>query len=63
MKDRSLGRDIRYSDEELKRYTGKTHDELKGWAEDAPGVGRNQKAGKIGMGSGSGGAATVGGDG
>lgn len=59
----SLGRKTHYSDEELKKHTGKTNDELKAWAENAPGVGKNQKAGKIGMGPGSGGAATIGGDG
>lgn len=63
IQDRSLGSRTNYSDEDLKRYTGKSNDELKSWATNAPDVGRNQKAGKIGMGPGSGGAGAVGGDG
>jgi hypothetical protein len=52
-----------FSDDDLLKYTGRSRDELKTWMEDAPGVGKNQNAGKIGMGPGTGGAATVGGDG
>lgn len=50
------------SDEDLKKYTGKSSEELKTWMQDAPGVGRNQKAGKVGMGPGTGGAVVYGAD-
>ena len=39
------------SDEDIKKYTGKTRDELKEWADTQPGVGKNQLAGKISMGN------------
>lgn len=55
-----LGSKIPHSDEDMKRWTGKTNDELKTWAENAPGVGKNQKAGRIGMGLASGGVANMG---
>jgi hypothetical protein len=33
------------SEEEIKKYTGKSRDELKTWADGTPGVGKNQLAG------------------
>ncbi|CAM1510903.1 Fc.00g084160.m01.CDS01 [Cosmosporella sp. VM-42] len=42
------------SDEDLKKYTGKTREELNAWADTQPGVGKNQLAGKISMGGTSG---------
>ncbi|KAK5996891.1 hypothetical protein PT974_02238 [Cladobotryum mycophilum] len=51
------------SDEDIKKYTGMTRDELNTWAETQPGVGKNQLAGKISVGpaSGFGGVAAAGG--
>lgn len=48
------------SDEDIKKYTGKSRDELNAWAEHQPGVGKNQLAGKLALGSapGLGGVAT-----
>ncbi|RGP61565.1 hypothetical protein FSPOR_9891 [Fusarium sporotrichioides] len=34
------------SDEDIKKYTGKTREELKTWADSTPGVGKNQLAGR-----------------
>lgn len=47
------------SDEELKKYTGMTRDEINGWARDRPHVAGNRLAGSIDVGpaSGLGGAA------
>ncbi|KAM4066226.1 hypothetical protein HRG_000361 [Hirsutella rhossiliensis] len=42
------------SDEDIKKYTGKSRDELNAWAEDQPGVGKNQLAGKLAVGGASG---------
>ena len=42
------------SDEDLKKYTGKSREELKAWADTQPGVGKNQLAGKITQGPASG---------
>lgn len=42
------------TDEDILKYTGKTRDELNKWAETQPGVGKNQAAGKISVGSASG---------
>jgi len=46
------------SDEDLKKYTGKTRAEFDAWKETTPGVGKNQLAGKLAVGptSGLGGA-------
>jgi hypothetical protein len=33
------------SDEDIKKYTGKSRDELKTWADGTPGVGKNQLSG------------------
>jgi hypothetical protein len=63
IQDHSLGADTHYSEEDLKKYTGKSSDELKTWMENAPNVGKNQKASKIGMGAGTGGAVTYSGEG
>ncbi|EHK27013.1 uncharacterized protein TRIVIDRAFT_215039 [Trichoderma virens Gv29-8] len=51
------------SDEDILKYTGKTRDELNAWAENQPGVGKNQAAGKLTVGASSGfaGAAAAGG--
>ncbi|RYP80867.1 hypothetical protein DL769_002245 [Monosporascus sp. CRB-8-3] len=37
-----LGRDNKISNEDLKKYTGKSKTELEKWAETTPGVGKNQ---------------------
>ncbi|POR31690.1 hypothetical protein TPAR_08099 [Tolypocladium paradoxum] len=42
------------SDEDLKKYTGKTRDEFDAFAANTPGVGRNQLAGKMSVGPASG---------
>ncbi|EXJ93000.1 hypothetical protein A1O3_01556 [Capronia epimyces CBS 606.96] len=42
------GRGVQLSDEELKKYTGKDHAELKEWAKTHPGVAGNQGSGRIG---------------
>ena len=42
------------SDEDIKKYTGKSHGELKEWADVTPGVGKNQLAGKLAMGEAAG---------
>jgi hypothetical protein len=42
------------SDEDVLKYTGKTREELNAWAETKPGVGKNQLAGKVNLGSTSG---------
>lgn len=42
------------SDDDILKYTGKTRDELKSWADGQPGVGKNQLAGKLAIGSASG---------
>lgn len=52
--DKKLGRDSKFTDAELKESTGKTNEEMKEWAEGAPGVGKNQVAGKVDMGSSTG---------
>ncbi|KOS21928.1 hypothetical protein ESCO_002118 [Escovopsis weberi] len=51
------------SEADIKKYTGKSRDELAAWAETQPGVGKNQLAGKITIGpaAGLGGVATAGG--
>jgi hypothetical protein len=51
------------SEEDVIKYTGKTKAELATWADNQPGVGKNQLAGKITMGnaSGLGGVAAAGG--
>ncbi|GAO13406.1 uncharacterized protein UV8b_00610 [Ustilaginoidea virens] len=48
-------------DEDILKYTGKTRDQLHAWADETPGVGRNQLAGKLALGpaSGLGGAAAA----
>lgn len=57
--DKKRGEPI--SDEDLKKYTGKTRDEINEWAESRPGVGKNQLAGGVAIGpaSGLGGVATA----
>ncbi|KAF4450250.1 hypothetical protein F53441_6532 [Fusarium austroafricanum] len=47
------------SDEDILKYTGKTRDELNTWADNQPGVGKNQLAGTVTVGpvSGFGGVA------
>lgn len=48
------------SDEDIKKYTGMSRDELGGWADAQPGVGRNQLAGRAaGPASGLGGVAAA----
>ena len=42
------------NDDDIKKYTGRSHDEITEWAETAPGVGKNQLAGKISVGGASG---------
>ncbi|KAL7948748.1 hypothetical protein V8C42DRAFT_341793 [Trichoderma barbatum] len=42
------------TDEDIVKYTGKTRDELNAWAENEPGVGKNQAAGKLAVGAASG---------
>lgn len=42
------------SDDDVKKYTGMTKDELKDWAEDRDGVAGNQAAGKLNAGPASG---------
>ncbi|EON95817.1 hypothetical protein UCRPA7_8690 [Phaeoacremonium minimum UCRPA7] len=61
--DAKSGRNNEISDEDMKKYTGKTRDELNTWAKTAPDVAGNQVAGKIDTGpaSGLGGAAAAGG--
>lgn len=41
-------------DEDILKYTGKTRAELTAWADQQPGVGRNQLAGKLAVGPASG---------
>ncbi|KAH8168649.1 hypothetical protein LIA77_11913 [Sarocladium implicatum] len=41
-------------DEDLQKYLGKSKDEIMTWAENEPGVGKNQSAGKIDLGGASG---------
>ncbi|KAI3392654.1 hypothetical protein diail_5335 [Diaporthe ilicicola] len=41
-------------DEEVKKHMGMSKEELKDWAQDRPGVGGNQAAGKLGVGPASG---------
>ncbi|KAJ9157239.1 hypothetical protein NKR23_g179 [Pleurostoma richardsiae] len=38
------------SDEDLKKYTGKSKEEIMEWSKNRPGVAGNQAAGKLGMG-------------
>ncbi|KAF5000173.1 hypothetical protein FGRMN_1987 [Fusarium graminum] len=42
------------SDEDIKKYTGKTREELNAWADTQPGVGKNQLAGRVTAGGTSG---------
>ena len=42
------------SDEDLQKYLGKSKGEIMAWAENEPGVGKNQSAGKLSMGGASG---------
>lgn len=42
------------ADEDIQKYTGKSRDELSQWAENEPGVGKNQRAGGIAQGPASG---------
>ncbi|RBR24635.1 uncharacterized protein FIESC28_02568 [Fusarium coffeatum] len=42
------------SDEDIQKYTGKSREELKTWADSTPGVGKNQLAGKATVGDVSG---------
>ncbi|EKJ77844.1 hypothetical protein FPSE_01937 [Fusarium pseudograminearum CS3096] len=42
------------SDEDIKKYTGKTREELGTWADSTPGVGKNQLAGRAMIGEASG---------
>lgn len=51
------------SEEDLKKYTGMNKAELADWAEHRPGVGKNQPAGKLDAGPGSGFAGAAAGDG
>ncbi|KAL6907212.1 hypothetical protein GGI43DRAFT_255743 [Trichoderma evansii] len=44
----------RLTEEEILKYTGKTHDQLNAWAETQPGVAGNQPAGKLAIGAASG---------
>lgn len=61
--DAKSGRDKPMSDEDLKKYTGMTKDELGEWSKDRPGVGPHKNAGDITTGpvSGFGGVAAAGG--
>lgn len=45
---------LHFSDEDIKKYTGKTRAEFNDFAESTPGVGKNQLAGKIDQGSATG---------
>ncbi|KAM0425087.1 hypothetical protein ACHAPT_009647 [Fusarium lateritium] len=47
------------SDEDIKKHTGMSRDELNAWAETQPGVGKNQLAGRVNAGSGLGGVAAA----
>src|SRR5689334_16536516 len=51
------------SEADLKKYTGMSKAELTDWAEDRPGVGRHQPAGKLNMGASSGLGGMAAGDG
>ncbi|EQK97518.1 hypothetical protein G6O67_004597 [Ophiocordyceps sinensis] len=51
------------SDEDIKKYTGKSRDELNAWAGNQPGVGKNQLAGKLAVGGAPGLAGTAAGAG
>ncbi|RCI12627.1 hypothetical protein L249_0739 [Ophiocordyceps polyrhachis-furcata BCC 54312] len=42
------------TDDDIKKYTGKTRAELNAWADSQPGIGKNQLAGKMAMGPASG---------
>ncbi|KAG8676578.1 hypothetical protein FPOAC2_02684 [Fusarium poae] len=42
------------SDEDIQKYTGKSREELKTWADSTPGVGKNQLAGRATIGETSG---------
>jgi hypothetical protein len=42
------------SDEDIQKYTGKSREELKAWADSTPGVGKNQLASKALVGDASG---------
>lgn len=46
-KDAKSGRNKTISDEDMKKYTGRTKGEINEWAKTAPGVAGNQAAGKI----------------
>ncbi|KAK3935884.1 hypothetical protein QBC46DRAFT_40791 [Diplogelasinospora grovesii] len=48
--DAKTGRNVKISDEDLKKYTGMTKAELEEWAKDRPGVAANQPAGKLTVG-------------
>ncbi|KPM38281.1 hypothetical protein AK830_g8287 [Neonectria ditissima] len=50
--DRKRGKPL--SDEDMLKYTGKSRDELKAWADGRPGVGKNQLSGTVTMGDTSG---------
>jgi hypothetical protein len=52
--DAKRGRNAQISDADLKKFTGKTRDELNAWAKDRPGVAGNQAAGTLAMGPASG---------
>lgn len=45
--DAKSGRSNQISDEDMKKYTGMTKEELCQWSEDRPGVGGNRNAGDI----------------
>ncbi|KAJ4391101.1 hypothetical protein N0V93_004716 [Gnomoniopsis smithogilvyi] len=61
--DAKSGRNNPISDEDLKKYTGKTKEELNEWSKDRPHVGGNRNAGSItaGPASGFGGMGAAGG--
>lgn len=52
--DAKTGRNVQISDEDLKKYTGKSKAEIDQWAKDRPGVGVNQLAGKLTVGGATG---------
>ena len=52
--DAKHGRNTKFSDDELLKYTGKTKAEINEWAKTQPGVAGNRAAGTLAMGPASG---------
>lgn len=63
--DAKSGRSNQISNEDMKKYTGMTKEQIVDWSQDRPGVGGNRNAGDITIGptSGLGGTAAAGGRG